>query len=105
MTVACPAKVPGFDTVSGNVAYDRRSHQERIIVEEYARLIVVVMNAELTRVTFPLRVLPENVRNENRLITEIPEIDAVQFAVCVLLKQIEVSGVEVIAVVSKLAEQ
>src|SRR5512143_2008267 len=106
MTVPCPTEIPGLNSVPRNITHRRRPDKKRILVEVSAGLGVVIVNAELSRVAFPLGVLPENVKDEYSLIPEIELADAsIQFAIGVLLKQVEVSCVEVVAVARELSKQ
>src|SRR5262249_23227212 len=62
--------------------------------------VLVVMKAELRGVAVPLRVLPEQVGDEDRL---VPEMKRVQFAVHVLFQHPKPGDVELVSVVPVIA--
>src|SRR5215475_1216592 len=64
--------------------------------------ILVVVKTELRRVALPLRVLPEKVGDEDRLVSEMWRV---QLAICVFFQQLKPGNVELIAVVSLIAEK
>ena len=79
-----------------------RAHEKIILIEVDARTVVVIVKAELRRVTVPARVLPEEVGDQHGLVAEVRRV---QFAVGVLLQHVEVGDVVLITIVGVVAEQ
>src|SRR5262245_34861231 len=64
--------------------------------------VPVVVKTELGRVALPLRVLPEKVGDEDRLVSETQRV---QLAVRVFFQRLKPGDIELIAVVSVIAEK
>src|SRR5689334_20750074 len=101
VTIASPPQIIGLDAVRADAADQRRADEKIVLIEVTAGPVIVVMEAELRGVAVPVRVLSEEIGDEDRLIAEVRRV---QLAVGVLLQHVKISRIELIAIVGIVAK-
>ena len=101
MSIAGPAEVVRLHVVIGNRANRRGPRNKAVFVVVPAGVIEIGQESQLAGITFPNQILPENVGDQNLLITPAKLIEV---RVSVLLEHVEGGDIVLPAVVVVVAE-
>src|SRR5215469_11901795 len=96
-----PADVVRLHVVIGNRADWRGPRNETILVVVPTNVVEIGQESELAGVAFPNQILPENIGDQNLLITPA---ELIEVGVCVLLKHVESGDVILPTIVVVIAE-
>src|SRR5207249_5634276 len=101
MSIAGPAEVVRLHVVIGNRANRRGPRNKAVFVVVPAGVIEIGQESQLTGITFPNQILPENVGDQNLLITPAKLIEV---RIGVLLEHVKGGDIVLPAVVVVIAE-
>src|SRR5215471_3269080 len=102
MPVPVPSQIGSLDTMGQRVADERRPDREPVLIEVYARPVVVEQKAELRCVAFPYRILAIEI---DYIYILVPQVTRIQVAVRILLQQVEIRCIVLIPVACVIPEQ